>query len=69
MANWKAVDPGLLSVVDVNLDGIVQLSEIKIGNDIVVLATPEIAGLPYVVSGMVAAGAWLLHCRPLTACC
>jgi cation/acetate symporter len=56
VANWKAVDPGLLSVVDVNLDGIVQLSEIKIGNDIVVLATPEIAGLPYVVSGMVAAG-------------
>jgi cation/acetate symporter len=56
VANWKAVDPGLLSMVDINMDGIVQLSEIKIGNDIVVLATPEIAGLPYVVSGMVAAG-------------
>jgi cation/acetate symporter len=34
----------------------VQLAEISIGADIVVLATPEIAGLPYVVSGMVAAG-------------
>ena len=28
----------------------------KIGGDIIVLATPEIAGLPYVISGMVAAG-------------
>jgi cation/acetate symporter len=28
----------------------------KIGGDIIVLATPEIGGLPYVVSGMVAAG-------------
>jgi cation/acetate symporter len=29
----------------------------RIGSDVVVLATPEIAGLPYVVSAMVAAGA------------
>ena len=56
VANWQAVDAGLMSIVDVNMDGIVQLAEIKIGGDIVVLATPEIAGLPYVVSGMVAAG-------------
>ncbi len=28
----------------------------RIGGDIIVLATPEIAGLPYVVSGLVAAG-------------
>ncbi|HYF57558.1 MAG TPA: cation acetate symporter, partial [Burkholderiaceae bacterium] len=34
----------------------VQLAEIAIGGDIIVLATPEIAGLPYVVSGLVAAG-------------
>ena len=53
---WAKVDPGLLSVVDVNKDGIVQLAEIAIGGDIVVLATPEIAGLPYVISGLVAAG-------------
>jgi cation/acetate symporter len=45
IANWSRVDPGLLSVVDVNKDG-----------DIIVLATPEIGGLPYVISGMVAAG-------------
>jgi cation/acetate symporter len=55
-ANWAAVDPGLLSITDVNKDGIVQLAEIVLGTDIIVLATPEIAGLPYVVSGLVAAG-------------
>ena len=56
VANWAAVDASLLSVTDINKDGIVQLAEITIGADVVVLATPEIAGLPYVVSGMVAAG-------------
>ncbi|MEY2777808.1 MAG: hypothetical protein RLY30_1906 [Pseudomonadota bacterium] len=56
IAQWNAVDPALLSVADVNKDGILQLGEMKIGGDIVVLATPEIGGLPYVVSGMVAAG-------------
>jgi len=54
--SWTRVDPGLLSITDVNGDGIVQRAEIAIGGDIVVLATPEIAGLPYVVSGLVAAG-------------
>ena len=55
-ASWSKVDPGLLSIVDVNRDGIVQLAEIAIGGDIIVLATPEISGLPYVISGLVAAG-------------
>ena len=55
-ANWAAVDPTLLSIKDINGDGIVQLAEIVIGGDIIVLATPEIAGLPYVISGLVAAG-------------
>jgi cation/acetate symporter len=53
---WAKVDPTLMSVVDVNKDGIVQLAEISIGTDLIVLATPEIAGLPYVISGLVAAG-------------
>jgi len=53
---WAKVDPSLLSIVDINMDGIVQLAEIVIGTDLIVLATPEIAGLPYVVSGLVAAG-------------
>lgn len=56
IAQWNKVDPSLLSVVDVNKDGLLQLGEMSIGGDIVVLATPEIGGLPYVISGMVAAG-------------
>jgi cation/acetate symporter len=56
VAQWARVDPGLLSVTDINGDGIFQLGEMRIGGDIIVLATPEIAGLPYVISGMVAAG-------------
>ncbi|MGZ8267791.1 MAG: sodium:solute symporter family protein [Burkholderiales bacterium] len=55
-AAWAAVDPTLLNITDINRDGIVQLAEIVIGGDLIVLATPEIAGLPYVVSGLVAAG-------------
>ncbi len=39
-----------------NGDGILQLSEFRIHPDAIVLATPEIAGLPYVVAGLVAAG-------------
>ena len=54
---WTAVDRSLIDLMDVNHDGVVQLSEIHIGADVVVLATPEIAGLPYVISGLVAAGA------------
>ncbi len=53
---WRSVDAALLSVTDINGDGILQRAEIAIGGDIVVLATPEIAGLPYVISGLVAAG-------------
>jgi len=53
---WNRVDPTLLSVTDVNKDGILQLGEMRIGGDIIVLATPAIGGLPYVISGMVAAG-------------
>jgi cation/acetate symporter len=56
IAAWGKVDPTLLSVADINKDGILQLGEMRIGGDIIVLATPEIGGLPYVISGMVAAG-------------
>ena len=34
-----------------------QLAELTLNPDVIVLATPEIAGLPYVISGLVAAGA------------
>jgi cation/acetate symporter len=56
VSNWAAVDKTLMAISDLNKDGIVQLAEITIGTDLVVLATPEIAGLPYVISGLVAAG-------------
>ena len=56
IVNWSRVDPRLLSVSDVNGDGVLQLGELHLGSDIVVLATPAIGGLPYVVTGMVAAG-------------
>ena len=57
VAAWNKVDPSLLSVTDINQDGILQLNEMTIGADVVVLAAPAIAGLPYVVSALVAAGA------------
>ncbi len=56
IAQWARVDPLLISVDDVNGDGVLQWGEIRLGADLVMLATPEIAGLPYVVSGLVAAG-------------
>ena len=52
--NWESV--GMLWMSDANGDGILQINEFFMRPDIVVLATPEIAGLPYVVSGLVAAG-------------
>ena len=54
-ANVDKVNP-LISITDINRDGIVQLAEIAIDGDVLVLATPEIGGLPYVISGLVAAG-------------
>ena len=54
VAAWSKV--GLVSIEDINRDGILQLAELSLNPDVVVLATPEIAGMPYVVSGLVAAG-------------
>ena len=68
VASWTQV--GLVSVCDAtnaaatvkgcvangNGDGILQLAELMLNADAIVLATPEIAGLPYVVAGLVAAG-------------
>ena len=51
---WSEVK--MLAVTDGNGDGILQINEFFMRPDIVVLATPEIAGLPYVISGLVAAG-------------
>jgi len=51
---WSNV--GMLVVSDSNGDGILQINELFMRSGIVVLATPEIAGLPAVISGLVAAG-------------
>jgi cation/acetate symporter len=56
IAQWAKVDPSLISVADVNGDRILQWGEIRLGADMIMLATPELGGLPYVVSGLVAAG-------------
>ena len=52
--NWSNV--GMVALSDSNGDGILQINEFFMRSGIVVLATPEIAGLPYVISGLVAAG-------------
>jgi cation/acetate symporter len=68
VASWSQV--GLVSVCDAvnalgsirgctangNGDGLLQLGELVLNADAIVLATPEIAGLPYVIAGLVAAG-------------
>jgi cation/acetate symporter len=56
IAQWARVDPTLVSIADVNGDRILQWGEIRLGADIIMLATPELGGLPYVISGLVAAG-------------
>ncbi|WP_048438836.1 VC_2705 family sodium/solute symporter [Caenimonas sp. SL110] len=56
IAQWAKVDSSLISVADVNADRILQWGEIRLGADMIMLATPELGGLPYVISGLVAAG-------------
>ncbi|MDD2885917.1 MAG: cation acetate symporter [Dechloromonas sp.] len=55
VAAWSKI--GLVGIEDINGDGLLQLAELSLNPDVIVLATPEIAGMPYVVSGLVAAGA------------
>jgi cation/acetate symporter len=57
--NWAGT--GLLTIADSPLeggngDGILQYNELRIDQDLIVLATPEIAGLPATVVALVAAG-------------
>lgn len=52
----KWANVGFVKLIDSNGDGLLQINEFFMRGDIVVLATPEIAGLPYVISGLVAAG-------------
>ena len=54
VAAWNRI--GMISIEDINRDGILQFAELTLNPDVIVLVTPEIAGMPYVVSGLVAAG-------------
>ncbi|HEY7252192.1 MAG TPA: sodium:solute symporter family protein [Methylomirabilota bacterium] len=48
---------GLFDVIDKNKDGIIQWADFVVkSTDFVVLAMPEIAGLPFVITGLVMAG-------------
>jgi cation/acetate symporter len=56
LRRWAKLAPSLVSVEDINGDGILQLSELRLGQDVIVLAAPEIGGLPHVMTYLVAAG-------------
>lgn len=56
IGEWSRVDPELVSATDVNQDGRLQLGELRMSGDVLVLATPEIGGMPFVISCLVAAG-------------
>lgn len=51
---WKEVQ--FVDFKDIDGNGLVGMGELMLRADVVVLATPEMAGLPYWVSGLVAAG-------------
>ena len=53
---WSKTEPSLVSAIDINHDGVLQLGELRITPDILVLAAPEIGGMPFAVSCLVAAG-------------
>jgi cation/acetate symporter len=56
VGQWSRLDPNLVSVRDLNGDGVLQYGELFLGGDVIVLAAPEIGGLPYWVTCLVAAG-------------
>jgi len=53
---WSKLDSSLVSVQDINGDGFLQFAELRLGGDMIVLAAPELGGLPLVVTYLVAAG-------------
>jgi cation/acetate symporter len=56
IGDWTKLHPGMVTVSDVNHDGVLQLGELHISGDVLVLAAPEIGGMPFVLSCLVAAG-------------
>ncbi len=56
LSKLSLIDPNLATGIIGKSISEVELNEFFMGGKAVVLATPEIAGLPYVISGLVAAG-------------
>jgi cation/acetate symporter len=54
-----AIDPGAIVAACSKIaghPGVLRLQDLNINTDVIVLSTPEIAGMPYVIAGLVAAG-------------
>lgn len=54
-----AIDPGAIIAACGKIaghPGVLRLQDLNINTDVIVLSTPEIAGMPYVIAGLVAAG-------------
>jgi cation/acetate symporter len=55
----NAIDPASVAAACQKLaghTGVLRLQDLAINTDVIVLSTPEIAGMPYVIAGLVAAG-------------
>lgn len=52
----KWLPTGLIKIVDVNKDGLLQPSELSFHNDIVVVGMPDMFGLPWIFTAIVAIG-------------
>ena len=55
-ANVAAISDAIFQACQAKSTAVLNFANFSIDNDVIVIATPEIAGLPYVISGLVAAG-------------
>jgi cation/acetate symporter len=69
IAQWARVDPALMSVQDVNGDGVLQFGEIRLGADMIMLATPELGACPTWCRAWWPRAGWRRRCPPPTGCC
>lgn len=57
MEQLKSTGKNFVSLIDWNHDGLIQLGDIRITNDQLILAVPEILGISPIFTGLIAAGA------------
>jgi len=69
IAQWARIDPGLVEVVDINGDRILQWGELKLGADIIMLATPELGACHSLCRVWWLQGGWRRPCLRRMACC